>query len=213
MELALLWPPGSQRVSTMEQHGLRARTPGCGEVVVAVPPLDADAEDGHRPDYPPKSPPLPKKPVEPPRPESAPTGPVLVRPRLSARIANRRAANWTLENAPWTPAKAGRYVVTKLTEWGYTLTGDREADITEVTVLLARAALTDGGQAHQPAHGRPEPPSPHPRPVPPERSRARRPRGRGPAARGDRARCRLLWDGHDREDGSRRRWALTDLGG
>ncbi|MFI6690035.1 hypothetical protein [Streptomyces sp. NPDC050485] len=110
---------------------------------MAAPP---DGEDGHRPDYPPKTPPPPKKPVEPPRPESATPASVLVRPRPAARIANRRAANWTLENAPWTPAKAGRHVTAKLAEWGYRLDHDREADIAEVTVLLAHAALTDGGR-------------------------------------------------------------------
>ncbi|MFI6475279.1 hypothetical protein ACIBL5_34080 [Streptomyces sp. NPDC050516] len=105
-----------------------------------------DGEDGHRPDYPPKAPPPPKKPVEPPRPEGAAPGPVLVRARLVARIVNRRAANWMLENAPWTPGKAGRHVIGKLAEWGYRLDSDREANITAVTVLLARAALTDGGR-------------------------------------------------------------------
>ncbi|WP_406503158.1 hypothetical protein [Streptomyces sp. NBC_00212] len=73
------------------------------------------------------------------------SGAVTVRPRLAARIANRRAANWTLENAPWTPAKAARHVVGKLAEWGYRVDADKEAGITAVTVLLARAALSDGG--------------------------------------------------------------------
>lgn len=110
---------------------------------MAVP---LDGEDGHRPDYPPKSPPPPKKPVELPRPEGGTTGSVLVRPRLAARIANRRAANWTLENASWAPAKAGRYVAGKLGDWGYRLDDEREESITAVTVLLTRAALTDGGR-------------------------------------------------------------------
>ncbi|MEV5942184.1 hypothetical protein [Streptomyces sp. NPDC051994] len=106
-----------------------------------------DAEDGHRPDFPPKTPPPPKRPVEPPRPEgNTAASAVVVRPRLAARIANRRAANWTLENAPWSPAKAARYVVGKLAEWGYRLDGDRESDITAMTVLLARSALSDGGR-------------------------------------------------------------------
>ncbi|MFI6054550.1 hypothetical protein ACIBCO_31220 [Streptomyces violascens] len=50
-----------------------------------------------------------------------------VRPRLAARIANRRAANWTLENAPWTPAKAARHVMGKPAGWGYRLEDDRLA--------------------------------------------------------------------------------------
>lgn len=37
---------------------------------------------------------------------SATSASVLVRPLLVTRIVNRRTANWALENAPWTPAKA-----------------------------------------------------------------------------------------------------------
>jgi hypothetical protein len=71
---------------------------------------------------------------------------VLVRSRLAARIVNHRVANWTLENASWTPAKVARYVTGKLGEWGYRLTEERAGSITAVTELLARAALTDGGR-------------------------------------------------------------------
>lgn len=110
---------------------------------MAVP---LNAEDGHRPHYPPRTPPPPKRPVEPPHPDSTMSSAVRVRPRLSARIANRRAANWTLENAPWTPAKAARHVTVKLGEWGYLLTTARNDDITAMTELLARAALKDGGR-------------------------------------------------------------------
>lgn len=174
---------------------------------MAVP---LDAEDGHRPDYPPKTPPPPKKPVEPPRPEgNATPGPVLVRPRLAARIANRRAANWTLENAPWSPAKAGRHVTEKLAEWGYQLDSGREASITAVTVLLARAALTDGGRrislhladqdrqalilllSHQPGH------------APVGEDLLRSVTALGVVSCGTDT---------DQEDGGRRRWALADLG-
>ncbi|MFD9823289.1 hypothetical protein [Streptomyces violascens] len=173
-------------------------------------PLNADGEDGHRPDYPPKTPPPPKKPVEPPRPEGAALGAVLVRPRLAARIANRRAANWTLESAPWTPAKAGRYIVGKLGEWGHHLDSDREANITAVTVLLARAALTDGGRrislhladqdhqalililSHQSDH------------VPEDEGLLREVTALGVVSCGTDT---------DQEDGGRRRWALIDLSG
>jgi hypothetical protein len=176
---------------------------------VAVP---LGAEDGHRPDFPPKTPPPPKKPVEPPRPESVTTASVLVRPRLAARIANRRAANWTLENAPWSPAKAGRHVIGKLAEWGYTLTADQKADVTAVTVLLARAALADGGrrislhladQDHQAlililSH------QSGPAPDDPEGADLlREVTALGVVSCGTDT---------DREDGGRRRWALTDLG-
>src|SRR4051812_49907029 len=110
----------------MNGTGSGPGTPVGGEAVVAVP-LEGGA--AHRPDYPPKTPPPPKKPVEPPRPEGGNPGPLMVRPRLAARIANRRAANWTLENAPWTPAKAARHVIGKLAGWGYRLDNDREASV------------------------------------------------------------------------------------
>ncbi|MGW2858835.1 hypothetical protein [Streptomyces sp. NPDC001205] len=110
------------------------------------PPQEADAEEGHRPDHPPRTPTPPKKPAEQPRPEVATPGSVLVRPRLAARIANRRAASWGLENAPWSPAKPGRHVFGKLAEWGYRLDSEREADLAAMTALLTRTALTDGGR-------------------------------------------------------------------
>ncbi|KOU50875.1 hypothetical protein ADK54_09500 [Streptomyces sp. WM6378] len=173
--------------------------------------MGADAEGGYRPDYPPKTPPPPKRPVEPPRPEgNTAVSAVAVRPRLAARIANRRAANWTLENAPWTPRKTARHVVGKLAEWGYRLETGKEAGITEVTVLLARAALTDGGrrislhladQDHQAlilllSHqsGR----------APEDEDLLREVTGRGVVSCGTDT---------DQEDGGRRRWALIDLGG
>ncbi|MGW1871254.1 hypothetical protein ACWCPS_37670 [Streptomyces mauvecolor] len=173
-------------------------------------PLDADGEDGHRPDYPPKTPPPPKKPVEPPRPEGATLRSMLVRPRLAARIANRRAANWTLENAPWAPAKAARHVIGKLAGWGYHLDTDREAGITAVTVLLTRAALTDGGRrislhladqdhqalilvlSHQAGH------------APEDERLLREVTALGVASCGTDT---------DQADGGRRRWALADLYG
>ncbi|KOU44870.1 hypothetical protein, partial [Streptomyces sp. WM6378] len=137
-------------------------------------------------------------------------GSVLVRPRLAARIANRRAANWTLENAPWAPAKAGRYVAGKLADWGYRLDGEREESITAVTVLLTRAALTDGGRrvslhladqdhqalililSHQAGH------------APEGEDLLREVTALGVVSCGTDT---------DQEDGGRRRWALTDLGG
>lgn len=93
----------------------------------------------HTPDYPPKTPPPPKRPVQPPRPE---TGLVGV-PRARMQVRNRRAANWTLEAAPWAAGKAGRVVVGRLHEWGY-----RQADRVAVGLaeLLVRTAVADGGR-------------------------------------------------------------------
>ncbi|MFE9369412.1 hypothetical protein ACFYM2_06490 [Streptomyces sp. NPDC006711] len=98
----------------------------------------------HRPDYPPKTPPPPKRPVEPPRPEADTT--VATRPRMRAAIGNRRAANWALENAPWTPAKAGRHVLGQLDAWRYRPVPALADRLTQVTELLTRTALADGGR-------------------------------------------------------------------
>ncbi|MER5891276.1 hypothetical protein ABT160_46355 [Streptomyces sp. NPDC001941] len=107
-----------------------------------------------RPDYPPRTPPPPKKPVEPPRPEPdtrpLPTPPdprtQVARRRVAAVIRNRRAANWTLENAPWTPAKTGRLVVEQLIAWSYPLRETERQRWVEVSQLLGEAALADGGR-------------------------------------------------------------------
>ncbi|WP_308376645.1 hypothetical protein [Streptomyces sp. ISL-99] len=84
--------------------------------------------------------------MEPPRPETQtgdPGAQVMARPRLRARIANRRAANWTYETAPWSAPKAGRDTVDKLRSWGYRLGADHTAE--ELTRRLVTAAVEDGG--------------------------------------------------------------------
>ncbi|MFI8932553.1 hypothetical protein ACIG3E_33435 [Streptomyces sp. NPDC053474] len=103
-----------------------------------------------RPDYPPKTPPPPKKPPSPP-PPTPPTPPQKkaappVRRRPAALIANRRAANWALECAPWSEAKAATKVVEQLRSWGYLTSAAQQETYTAVTRHLARAALADGGQ-------------------------------------------------------------------
>ncbi|MGA4960270.1 hypothetical protein [Streptomyces lavendulocolor] len=117
--------------------------------------LPIDVEEGpHRPDYPPKTPPPPKKPVEAPRPETrhdparpGPGAAVVAQPRLRARIANRRAANWTLDAAPWAHKSAGpkasRNVAEKLTGWGYRPA--RAEHAAALTARLVTAALADDG--------------------------------------------------------------------
>ncbi|WP_229861584.1 hypothetical protein [Streptomyces xanthochromogenes] len=98
----------------------------------------------HRPDYPPKTPPPPKRPVESPRPEA--DSAIATRPRPRAVISNRRAANWTLENAPWSPAKAGRHILGQLEAWHYQTPASLADRLTGITELLARSALADGGR-------------------------------------------------------------------
>lgn len=104
--------------------------------------MTSTPDQTHRPDYPPKTPPPPKRPVEPPRPEGA----VATRPRPRALISNRRAANWTLDNAPWTPAKAGRHILGQLDAWHYQPAPALADRLTQVTELLTRTALADGGR-------------------------------------------------------------------
>lgn len=186
-------------------------------------PLDAEGGP-HRPDYPPKTPPPPKKPVEAPRPETGVTPPgallgglpgpgtaVAARPRLRARIANRRAANWTLDAQPWASKSAGpkaaRQVLGKLGDWGYRLPAD--TPVGTLTTTLVQAALADGGTrisvhladqdhqalilvlSHQPGQACPDDGLLHQL-----------------AAHAVVSSCGT---DTDREDGGRRRWALIDL--
>lgn len=104
---------------------------------MTVPP---DPDGKHRPDYPPKTPPPPKKPVEAPRPQ--PAG-VAVRGRPMVTMANRRGSNWTLEAQPWSAPGARRRVLGKLRDWGYPLPDHHR--IGDMTVVLVKAALGDGG--------------------------------------------------------------------
>jgi hypothetical protein len=88
--------------------------------------------------------------VEPPRPD--PKGgagdAVATRSRLRARIANRRAGNWTYDTAPWasssSPSKAGDDVLSRLRAWGYHLPDDHP--VVALTARMVRAAVADGGR-------------------------------------------------------------------
>ncbi|MEU3881753.1 hypothetical protein [Streptomyces californicus] len=93
----------------------------------------------HTPDYPPKTPPPPKRPISPPRPETSLAG----TPRARMQVRNRRAANWSLEAAPWSAKKACAHVLERLHEWGYRETDAAAAGLTE---LLVRTAVADGGR-------------------------------------------------------------------
>ncbi|MFD5428815.1 hypothetical protein [Streptomyces sp. NPDC127084] len=123
----------------------------------------------NRPDYPPKTPPPPKRPVQVPRPETGhdpsdaqnalpeagrgllpgprTTG-VAVPDRVRARIANRRVANWALDARPWAASSAGpkaaRHVAGQIEAWGYRPA--RAAKAAELTERLVAAALKDGGR-------------------------------------------------------------------
>ncbi|MFJ2556350.1 MULTISPECIES: hypothetical protein [unclassified Streptomyces] len=104
-----------------------------------------DAGSGGGRDYPPKTPPPPKKPVsppfpDPPRPKA--DGRVATRDRRRVMMAGRRGVNWPLERQEWTPAVAGRRVVDQLRAWGHR--PDEEA-VAGVVALLVRTAAADGG--------------------------------------------------------------------
>ncbi|MEW1718412.1 hypothetical protein [Streptomyces sp. NPDC093109] len=102
-----------------------------------------DAGDGGGRDYPPKTPPPPKKPVAPPFPNPPkPKGRVATRDRRRVMMANRRGANWPLERRDWTPAVARRRVLDRLREWGYQPAEDA---VGAVVALLVETAMADGG--------------------------------------------------------------------
>ncbi|MFC8830306.1 hypothetical protein ACFT9I_33825 [Streptomyces sp. NPDC057137] len=100
----------------------------------------------HHPEYPRKTPPPPKRPVQPPRP-TPDTKPKSAAPaphgRARMSMINRRAATWGLEAAPWTAAKASSAVVARLHDWGYTATDQAARDL---TTLLVSTAVADGGR-------------------------------------------------------------------
>lgn len=93
----------------------------------------------HTPDHPPKTPPPPKRPIAPPRPNTSLAATVDAR----MLIRNRRSANWQLEAASWSPKKASGHVLLRLQEWGYREVGGTAAELTE---LLVRTAVADGGR-------------------------------------------------------------------
>lgn len=107
-------------------------------------PVDAD----RRPDYPPKTPPPPKKPVEAPRPvPRVPSPPALVSTaRRGVAMRNRRGVNWPLECAPWSAPKASRRVLEQLGAWGYRPTEATTDSVGAVVTLLVTAALQDGSR-------------------------------------------------------------------
>lgn len=103
-----------------------------------------DAALEHRPDFPPKTPPPPKKLPSPfpPEPGTAPA-PVRQGARARVRLANRRCVNWPMESAPWIATTAQRRVVEQLQAWG-----DRpdEAAVRRVVAALIAPAVADEGR-------------------------------------------------------------------
>ncbi|WP_244177543.1 DUF6083 domain-containing protein [Streptomyces atriruber] len=116
--------------------------PGLQEYGRLMDDARRDAAPKPRPDYPPKKPPSPPPPDPPTKQAAAPA----VHRRPTVLIANRRAANWALENAPWSEKKAAVRVVEQLRAWGYLGAAAQQERYTAVTRGLARAALGDGGR-------------------------------------------------------------------
>ncbi|MCS0638347.1 hypothetical protein NX801_22360 [Streptomyces sp. LP05-1] len=105
----------------------------------------AEGNWSHRPDYPPKTPPPPKKPVELPRPD--PKNPRSPRPdKARAVMRNRRGANWPLESADWVVGRAQRRVVERLREWRLPFDARAAGQVREAVGVLVRAAVGDGGR-------------------------------------------------------------------
>nr|WP_202461898.1 hypothetical protein [Streptomyces sp. SID8374] len=94
----------------------------------------------HIPDRPPKTPPPPKRPISPPRPETS----LATTARAGMLVRNRRAANWQLEAASWSPGKAAAHVLRRLHEWGYD--GEVDGVAGQLTELLVRTAVAEGGR-------------------------------------------------------------------
>ncbi|WP_345982169.1 hypothetical protein [Streptomyces sp. DSS69] len=103
-----------------------------------APILGATVPD-HIPDRPPKTPPPPKRPISPPRPDTS----LATTARAGMLVRNRRAANWQLEAASWSPAKAVAHVLRRLHEWGH---AEVNRPAQELTELLVRTAVADGGR-------------------------------------------------------------------
>ncbi|MEV7282402.1 hypothetical protein [Streptomyces sp. NPDC093111] len=100
---------------------------------------------GTVPDYPPKTPPPPKKPVELPRPD--PKDPQNPRPdRRAAVMRNRRGVNWPFESAPWVAGRASSRVLDQLTAWRFRLDDSQRAQVDQVVRTLVAAAVQDGGK-------------------------------------------------------------------
>ncbi|WP_229886903.1 hypothetical protein [Streptomyces subrutilus] len=117
-----------------------------------------------RPDYPPKTPPPPKRPVHLPSPNpdstpvpvnpSKPKTKSLIPPGMgqsqplaaSARmeVRNRRVANWALAANRWAAKKAAEKVILTVRGWGYTRPED--ATVETVVGLLVGAAVADAGK-------------------------------------------------------------------
>ncbi|MEU8757881.1 hypothetical protein [Streptomyces sp. NPDC048659] len=100
---------------------------------------------GKVPDYPPKTPPPPKKPVELPRPD--PKGPHNPRPdQRAAVMRNRRGVNWPFESAPWAAGRAASRVLDQLTAWRFPLDDRQKTQVDQVVRILVAAAVRDGGK-------------------------------------------------------------------
>ncbi|MFH9426434.1 hypothetical protein [Streptomyces sp. NPDC017529] len=110
--------------------------------------MTSPSEAGKRPDYPPKTPPPPKKPISPfppePNPKTEAAAPITGAPGGRRRVmANRRGANWPLDAYPWTQAAAGRRVMAQLRDWGHQVD---EKTVGGVVGLLVETAVEAGGR-------------------------------------------------------------------
>lgn len=92
----------------------------------------------HRPDYPPKTLPPPKRPLQPPPPDLQ-TAPV----PAPVTIRGRSVRNWAVTPSPGAAARVGREVAAALHQWGYRPKDDQAQHAVE---LLLRSAARDGGR-------------------------------------------------------------------
>ncbi|MFF9090809.1 hypothetical protein ACF1BE_31405 [Streptomyces sp. NPDC014991] len=57
-------------------------------------------------------------------------------------MRNRRGASWTLDTAPWAPARAASNVTARLADWGLTAA----TSLDQVVRLLTATVIADGGR-------------------------------------------------------------------
>lgn len=100
----------------------------------------------HVPDYPPRTPPPPKRPPSPWPPDRDPKpakgAAVASRPRPALRVRNRQTATKVLEAAPWSVRKAQAWASEQVRLWGYR----PPETLGKALGILAGAAVRDGGR-------------------------------------------------------------------
>ncbi len=93
---------------------------------------------GRLPDYPPKTPPPPKRPASPPVPD---------RVLVPLTLAGRRCGTWTLaELRPWAVRKVCEEIAGRLAKWEHRLTAERRTQLDAIVTTLAEGVIAAGAR-------------------------------------------------------------------